>query len=172
MKVNVLCERAAAVIFLLFTFYFLPFTSCCYAGISDRVVAFVDDQAVTLSEFQEEYRNTLKVTPDVTGEDVINTMINRILLLREARKYRIDAPSQEEMMREYIDLKVRAFIKVGEPDAEEFYLKNINQFSGKVYDDVKVEIEKYLAERELNERLKETLKELRKNAYIKIQLNP
>ncbi len=142
------------------------------AAIFDRVVAFVGDQAITLSEFREQYRNTLKVSPDVTGEDVINTMINRLLLVKEAKKYRIEAPTQDEMIRDYIDFKVRAFIRVGESDVEEFYRKNRNQFSGKDYDEVRGEIEKYLTEKELNERLKETLKELRKNAYIKIQLQP
>ena len=170
-NVNAFCERAVVVVILLCTFCLSPFAPIAYAVISDRVVAFVDDQAITLSEFQEQYRNTLKVTPDVTEEDVINTMINRLLLLREARKYRIEAPSQEEIMREYIDLKVRAFIKVSETDIEEFYKKNSSGFAGRDYDDARSEIEKYLSEKELNERLKETLKELRKNAYIKIQLN-
>ena len=41
-------------------------------------------------------------------------------------------------------------------------------FSGKEYDDVRDEIEQYLIEKELNVRLKETLRELRKTAYIKI----
>src|SRR3990172_2053177 len=72
------------------------YVSGASADIFDRVVAFVDNQAITLSEFQEEYRNTLKVTPDISEEDVINTMVNRLVLLREAKKYRIEAPSREE----------------------------------------------------------------------------
>jgi hypothetical protein len=142
------------------------------AAIFDRVVAFVGDQAITLSEFREQYKNTLKVSPDITGEDVINTMINRLLLVKEAKKYRIEAPTQDEMIRDYIDFKVRAFIRVSESDVEAFYRKNSKQFSGKDYDEVRGGIEKYLTEKELNERLKETLKGLRKNAYIKIQLQP
>jgi hypothetical protein len=142
------------------------------AAIFDRVVAFVGDQAITLSEFREQYNDTLKVSPDVTRGDVINTMINRLLLIKEARKYRIEAPTNDEMIREYIDFKVRAFIRVSEADVEVFYKKNINQFQGKRYEEVRGEIEKYLTERELNERLKETLKELRKNVYIKVQLEP
>ena len=148
------------------------YVSGASADIFDRVVAFVDNQAITLSEFQEEYRNTLKVTPDISEEDVINTMVNRLVLLREAKKYRIEAPSREEIMKEYIDLKVRAFIRVGEVEIEEFFKKNAGQFSGRDYEDVRAEIERYLTEKELNERLKETLKDLRKNAYIRIQLAP
>jgi SurA-like N-terminal domain len=140
--------------------------------IFDRVVAFVNNQAITLSEFQEQYRNTLKIAPDVTDNDVINTMINRLLLLDEARKYRIEAPTKDEMVKEYIDLKVRAFITVDEQEIEAFYEKNRSRFAGKAYEDVRGEIENYLTEKKLNERLTETLADLRKKAYIKIQLKP
>jgi len=155
---------------LLFTFHVSLFT-CAEAEIFDRVVAFVNDQAITLSELQEQYDSAKKLTPDITQEGVLNTMINRLLLLSEAKKYSIEAPTKEEMLNEYIDLKVRAFITVSEKDIEMFYADNKDNFIGKDFEDVREEIEKYLTEKELNTRLKEALKELRKNAYIKIQLN-
>jgi hypothetical protein len=157
---------------LLLILYFLLFSGCADAAIFDRVVAFVGDQAITLSEFREAYRNTIKVSPDVTEDDVINTMINRLLLVKEAEKYRIEASTQDEMIREYVDFKVRALIRVSESDIETFYKDNMAQFPEKEYEEVRGEIEKYLTEKEVNERLKETLKELRKKAYIKIQLAP
>jgi hypothetical protein len=150
----------------------LGVVSAVSAAIFDRVVAFVGDQAITLSEFRVQYRNTLRVSADVTKDEVINTMINRLLLMREAKKYRIEAPTQDEMIREYVDFKVRALIRVSESDVETFYKENVGQFSGKDYEEARGEIEKYLTEKEVNNRLKETLKELRKKAYIKIQLEP
>ncbi|MEW6110387.1 MAG: SurA N-terminal domain-containing protein [Nitrospirota bacterium] len=158
------------ILFLLFTFYFLLLTSS-FAGFNDRVVAFVDDQAITLSELKEQYKNTLKFSPDVTINDVLNTIINRKLLLREAKKYRIEAPDEGEIIREYIDLKIKAFIRVSEVEMEEFYNQNIDQFQGKSYENVREEIEDYFTERELNEKLKDILKELRTKAYVKIQLD-
>ncbi|MBI5101754.1 MAG: hypothetical protein HZB33_07980 [Nitrospirae bacterium] len=140
------------------------------APINDRVVAFVDNQAITLSEFEEQYKNTLRVTATVTGEEVLNTMINRILLLREAKKYRIEAPTKEELIKEYINLKIRALLTVSDREIEEFYLANSREFPGLQYDDVRAEIENYLSEKLLNEKLKATIKELRNNAFIKIQL--
>jgi len=134
----------------------------------DRVVAFVDDEAITNSELQEQYLKTRKLTPDITRDEVLNTMINRILILREARKYRIEKPSPDEVIKEYIDLKERAFIRVPETEIEKYYSENSSQFPGKEYDDVRDDIEQYLIEKELNVRLKETLRELRKTAYIKI----
>lgn len=55
-------------------------------AIKDRVVAFVDDNAITLSELEVMYSVTKKITPDTSKEDVLNTMVNRLLLLREAKK--------------------------------------------------------------------------------------
>lgn len=163
-------KHSLSYLFLLFIHY-LVFTNLCFAAFSDRVVAFVDDRAITLSEFSEQFGKAVKASPDLTKEEVVNTMINRILLLRDAKKYGVEANSADETIREYIDLKVRAFITIGEKDIETFYKKNINQFSGNELEQVKGEIERYLTEKEVNEKLKELLADLRKNAYIRIQLD-
>lgn len=165
-------RKVLLTLFFLLTIHYLLFTSFSQAEIFDRVVAFVNDQAITLSELQEQYGNAKKLAPDITEEEVLNTMINRLLLLSEAMKYSIEAPTKEEILNEYIDLKVRAFITISEKDIEAFYATNEDKFIGKDFEDVREEIEKYLTEKELNTRLKEALKELRKKAYIKIQLKP
>jgi hypothetical protein len=167
------CKVTTAAVFaLLFvTCYSLLVTSHSYAGIHDRVIAFVDNQAITLSDLEEQYRNTVKLSPDITNTEVLNTMINRILLLREAKRYRIEAATQDDVMREFIDLKIRAFIRVGEGDMERFYQENVSKFSGRGYEDAREEIERYLTEKELNEKLKAMLNELREKAYIKIFLH-
>jgi len=153
----------------LFLYFFIMIAPDCKAEIiSDRVAAFVDDEAITNSELQAQYRKTLKVTPDIAIEEVLNTMINRVLILREAKKYRIEEPTPEEVIREYIDLKVRAFIRVTETEIETYFRENSSIFSGKQYDDVRDEIEQYLTEKDLNKRLIEIIRELRKSAYIKI----
>jgi hypothetical protein len=163
--------KRIVVLFLFLTPYALLLTAEGHAAISDRVIAFVDDHAITLSELTEQYQNTIKVSPGITIGEVLNTMINKVLIVREARKYRIEAPSVEQIMREYIDLKIRAYIRVGEADIEQFYRDNKANFPGRDYEDVREEIEKYLSERELNERLKEVLRELRTRAYIRIYLD-
>lgn len=138
------------------------------AAISDRVIAFVDNEAITMSELDEQYRTTGKISPDITIGEVLDTMINKVLILREARKYRIEASSVEQVRQEYIDLKIRAFIRVGESDIEKFYQENKANFYGKEFEDVRDEIDTYLTEKELNDRLKELLKKLRRDAYIRI----
>jgi hypothetical protein len=141
------------------------------AEIRDRVVAFVDNSAITLSELEVKYEETLKMTPDITRDEVLNTMVNRLLLLKEARKMRLEAATEDALLKEYIDLKIRAFIRIKEEELTDFYNKHINEFQGKEFEAVRDDIEKYLTEKELNERLKSHINELRENACIKIQLN-
>ncbi len=159
-------------VFLLFTVCYLMFaSSLLYAAIKDRVVAFADNDAITLSELEMKYYDTVKVTSDITQEEVLNTMVNRLLLLREAKKIRLEAPSEDELLKEYIDLKIRAFIRIKEEELKDFYNKNISKFEGKELDSVRDDIESYLAEHEVNQRLKAHINELREKSCVKIQLN-
>lgn len=141
------------------------------AEIRDRVVAFVDAQAITLSELEMKFTESRKVQADITKEEVLNTMINRVLLLREAKKIRLEAPSEEELLKEYIDMKIRALIRVKEEDIHDFYGKHIDNFEGKEFEDVRDNIENYLIEHDLNERLKSHINELREKTCVRIQLN-
>ena len=154
------------IVFLLITNHY----SLSTASIKDRVVASVDNTAITLSEFEEEYSKSLKANPDATKEEVLNAMINRVLLLREAKKIRLEEPSDDELLKEYVDLKLRTFIKIKEKDISDFYQYHITDFQGKEFESVREEIEKYLVEAELNSLLKAHIEELRKKAYIRIQL--
>lgn len=160
------------IINLLFTVCYLLFmSSLLSAAIKDRVVAFADNDAITLSELEMKYYDTVKVTSDITQEEVLNTMVNRLLLLREAKKIRLEAPSEDELLNEYIDLKIRAFIRIKEEELKDFYNKNISKFEGKELDSVRDDIESYLAEHEVNQRLKSHINELREKSCVKIQLN-
>jgi hypothetical protein len=160
-------------LFLMFTSAFLLLTSyfsAVNAEIRDRVVAFVDNDAITLSELEERYAHALKITPHITKEEVLNTMVNRLLLLREARKIKLEALNEDELLQEYIDLKIRAFIRVNEEDVVDFYEGHIDDFQEKELDMVREEIENVLIEKALNERLKSHINELKGKACVKIQL--
>ena len=155
------------------TSYFLLFTSYCSvsnAEIKDRVVAYVDNNAITLSELEEHFATSVQIKPDITREEVLQTMVNRLLLLREAKKIKLEAPSEKALLQEYIDLKIRAFIRINEAEVVDFYENHIDDFKGKELEDVREEIENVLTEKELNERLKSHIKELKDKACVKIQL--
>jgi hypothetical protein len=155
--------------FLLLTAYCLLLSGDGEAYV-DRVVAFVDDEAITLSELDRRFEDIRQLSPHSKKEQVLDSLINRKMLLREAKKYRMEAPTEEEIINEYIDLKIRAYIRVLEADIEQFYRDNSEQFSGKGLGDVRDEIETYLTEKEVNERLITELRKLRTGSYIKIQL--
>jgi len=160
------------VCYLLFVIYFTAtFYSFPYAAIKDRVVAYVDNTAVTLSELEMKYADAAKITPNVTKEEVLNTMINRALIVREAKKIRLEAPSEDELLREYIDLRVRAFIRISEEQILDFYSKHIGDFKGQEFDAVREDVENYLTENELNQRLKTHINELREKTCVQIQLD-
>jgi hypothetical protein len=142
-----------------------------HAGIQDRVVAFVDNTAITLSDLEMKYAETLKTTPNITTMEVLNTMVNRTLLLREARRFRLEAPSEEELLKEYIDLKLRAFIRIRDQEIADFYQQHLIDFQGKELDEVRDQIETYLIENELNQRLKSHIDELRGKACVKVQFD-
>lgn len=156
-----------------FFFAFLPPCALCpllYAGITDRVVAYVDNIAITLSDLDARYAETTTVSTSVTKEEVLNTMINRTLMLREAKKMRLEALSEDQVLKEYIDLKIRAFIRIKDEEVKEFYDKHTVDFQGKGFEAVRDEIENYLIENELNQRLKTHIGELKGKACVQIQL--
>jgi hypothetical protein len=162
-----------SVFFIVLSVTFLLLFALCpllSAGIRDRVVAFVDNTAIMLSELEERYAKTAEVSPGITKYEVLNTMVNRLLLLREAKKMELEAPSEDELLKEYIDLKIRAFIRIKEEELIDFYKEHVSDFHGREFEDTREEIEEYLIEKELNERLKMYINELRGKAYIKIQL--
>jgi len=144
--------------------------SFCTAEIKDRVVAFVDNTAITLSELEETYVETIRVNPNITRDEVLHTMVNRLLLLREAKKLRLEALSDDALMKEYIDLKIRPLIKIKEEEVTDFYQRHPEDFQGRDFEAVREEIEKYLIEKEMNQRLKREIEELKQKAYIKMQL--
>ena len=141
-----------------------------YAGFSDKVAAFVDNEAITMNELEDQFQRTVKLYPSTTRMEVLNTIINRLLLLREARRYRIEAPTPEDAMKEYIDLKVRAFIRVDDSRILQFYHEHAAEFPGKDVDDLRDELEQLIIEQELNVRLKDAIAGLRAKAHIRIHL--
>lgn len=146
--------------------FILP--TCADAWLIDRVVAFVDNKAITLSEFNETYEKTTKVKQGIPKSNVLNTIINRILLLKDAEKMKLEGRHDEEILKEYIELKIKAFVRIREEEVDAFYKKNKAEFKDRSYEDVSEGIEKYLTEIKINETLRKHIEELRANAYVKI----
>jgi len=169
-KIRLFCLlHHALFILLLFPIYYSLFPPHCHAELLDRVVAIVDDEAIMLSELDE----LLQDTKAATREKALEGLINRTLLLKAAKRFNPMALGKKDdniIINEYIERRLKAFIHIPFEDVGSFYNANKESFHGKDLFDVKDEIEKYLIEKELNERLKSHINELKKDAYIKLQL--
>lgn len=134
--------------------------------VMDRTVACVDDDAILLSDLERSYQKAVLVSPGISRAEVLQTLINRTLLLREARKL-FRETDEEQAIKDYVDLKVRAFIKVPEDEVRAFYDANSKNFGEVGFDKVKGQIETLLEEREVNKRLEDHLRDLRAKAFIR-----
>lgn len=141
-------------------------------GVIDRVVAYVDNDALLQSELMDNYRKATALYPDISLPEVLRTMINRKLLLLEAKKIFPDTLADEEgLIGDYIDLRLRAFIKLPEQEVRAYYEEHPGGFGGRQFEDAKEEIELLLEEREVNRRLQAHIEEMRAKKYIRILLD-
>ncbi len=162
---------------LLLAFHFL-FPHYMQAEMLERIVAIVNDDVILQSEFFQAYETAKEYDPDAQEAGVLEEMINRLLLLREARKFRLAALDNEQgeakddrvIIKEYIDIRLKGFIHVPYEDIEYYYYQNRDSFSGRDFYDVRNEIEEFLIEQEFNVKLLEYIEDLRRNAYIRVQI--
>jgi isopentenyl diphosphate isomerase/L-lactate dehydrogenase-like FMN-dependent dehydrogenase len=142
----------------------------CDAVLLDRVVAYIDDQAVTYSEFMIKYEKLKEAVPGISQDDALISMINSQLLLQKAKKMRLQAATDDDLIKEYVDIMIKSRVVITEDKAQDYYNGHKQEFGDKDFNAVREEIEKYLSELETNLQLKEHLKELRSQANIVIQL--
>lgn len=162
---------------ILFSFILLLTSYCLlptdvHPEVIERVVAYVNDNAITLSAFEKSAKETRKKLGKVSDSDIINSMINNLLLVEAAKNMRLEAPDDDKLVQEYIDIKIKPAIIIREEDIESFYNENKGQFKGQDYLAVRDGIEKYLIELDTNKQLKKLIEELRSKSDIKIQLSP
>ncbi len=140
------------------------------AGVIDRVVAYVDDRAITDRELDTVHQRALSSDLSPTRAETLEKMINRILLVGEAIKLRIEGANEDELIREYIDLKVRAFITLRDSDVRQYYLENSWKYKGASYEAIKDDIRQLLEEKEVNASLRRHLEKIREMADIRIMI--
>ncbi len=159
------------ILFYLLLLILYPLLYAAHAEIIERVVAFIDDDAITLSEFNKAYEIAVQRDKNISKKDVLNTMINRRLLLKEAERLHISPENykgdkEDAIIREYIDTRIKAFIRIPMGRIEAFYNANKERFKGRPFYEVKNDIERLLLEEEVNKRLVAEINKLREKSYI------
>lgn len=149
----------------------LLFVSAAFPEVIDRVVAYVDSYAITLKEFESVAKKMKEKIPQIKNDEILGIMINRVLLLKKARELFIEG-KDEELINNYIDLKIKSTIIIPEDQIHQYYEQNKSNLENRPYTSVRAEIEKYLFEKELNRKLKEHIEELKETSEIKIIFIP
>lgn len=148
----------------------------CNSEILERIVAIVNNNVVLLSEYKDAIKAAKKSDEKVTEDAVLDEMINRVLMLEQAKKLILGQMEDSsgliddnKIINEYIDRRIRSFVHVPIEEIESYYLNNRKQFGSKSFSEAKDEIEDHLTEGELKIKLAEHVGELRKKAFIRIQ---
>jgi len=144
--------------------FILPVLSL--AATVDEVVAYIDDRAITRRELDIQHSMDLKVIPSRTRVQTLEAMINTRLMLQDAQRLRLSARDDTELLRKYLDLKVRAAVMVRDRDVALYFKDNRARFGNKPFQEVKAEIRKYLEELHYNTLLKAHISTLRKSVRI------
>ena len=141
------------------------------AELVDRVVIVVDNECVTLAEFEKTYEEARRRSIDITRRELLDTEVNRLLMLRQSRSMKLGGANEDEIIERYIDLKVRSLIVIKNESIDAFSRDNRRGFpADSPIEDVRDKIETYLIEEEVNKRLNVLIEGLREKSYIKIQL--
>jgi len=142
------------------------FQSHCMGETIDRVVAFVDDIAITHRELERQYAKDISRFPSRNRNETLEAMINTALMLKDARRLHLWADNDTDLLQKYLDLKIRAIVYVSDRDVAEYYKENRGAFGGRVLEEAKPEIRHFLEELHFNRALKEHIAGLRVSAII------
>jgi hypothetical protein len=134
----------------------------------DRVVAYIDHIAITRRELDAQHAKELSLHPSRTRRQTLEAMINTTLMLRDARRLRLGANDDAELLEKYLDLKVRALVLVTDKDIGIYYNENRERMGNRSLRAVKPEIRAYLEELKYNRTLKEHIARLRVSVLIEI----
>lgn len=140
-------------------------------AVIDRVAASVDDTAITMTELDGKYKEIGKINENITYGETLRSMINSLLIVKDAKRYRMEGKDDDELIKQYIDLKIRALITVQDNDVKGYYEEHRGEFRGRTYEEVHDDIVRYLTEVKVNNKLKRHIDVLRKKSLILINID-
>jgi hypothetical protein len=150
----------------------------CTAELLDRIVAVVNREIILYSELQRAVEKSKAAGENKTDIEVLQGLIDRTLLLEQAQKFRVEIKTYNrtdeearKMIDDYINRRIKAFIHVPFEEVENYYASHKDDFGGRGLYEVWDEIEERLKIGLLAIKLDEHISQLRKAAYIRIQLD-
>jgi hypothetical protein len=156
-----------AVLAFLLTFFTINWV---WAELVDKIIASVDDTAITHRELENTREEFLSSGIRISPERTLDIMIDRLLMLREAKKLRFEGDTEDKLILEYVNLKIKAFISVRKVTIRNYYDSHKDDFRGISFEDARKDIRSMLVNRITNTRLRQHLDNLKKESDIKIYL--
>jgi tRNA(Ile)-lysidine synthase TilS/MesJ len=83
----------------------------------------------------------------------------------------MEGASDDALVQQYIDLKIRPLIKIPDEEVRKYYEQNREKFGGVNYEDAYNNIVNYLTELQINGQLIKQVEMLRADAHIIINLD-
>jgi len=142
------------------------------ARMLDRVVAYVDDDAITYVDLMEFISRMKKKGVILSEKEALNTLVNRKLLIKDALRLKLEADNDDDLIDRYIKIKIRPFVLVREEDARQYYERHKEKLSFEGYQKVRKRIMKLLFEKKLNRAIDDRLGELKRRHIVKINYHP
>jgi hypothetical protein len=147
------------------------------AELIDRIVAVVNREVILYSELQRAVEKSKAAGDEESDIEVLQGLIDRTLLLEQALKFRVEIKTYNrndeearKMIDDYINRRIKAFIHVPFDEIEKYYTSHKNDFGGRDLYGAWDEIEERLKTGLLSTKLDEHISQLRKEAYIRIQM--
>jgi hypothetical protein len=131
----------------------------------------VDDEAITLKDFIKFKDKITKTLPEITNEEIVEILINRKLLSKKGKELFFEG-DEEAIINNYIEFKVKSKIIITDSQIRDYYEKNKKIIGQESFTSLREQIEKYLFEKELNEKLKKLIQELKNEYDIKVNFIP
>lgn len=158
-------------ILVLVMLFNIIFTSEGNCEIINRVVAYVDDQVITLKDFLKFKNEITNKVSEISNKQIVELLINRKLLVKKGKELFFEG-QEEDIINNYIELKIKSKIIITENQIKDYYENNKKFLGTDSYLVLREQIEKYLFEKELNLKLKEFLEELKTESDIKVIFMP
>lgn len=152
----------------LITLFIVIFHESAISTNIDKVVAYINNTAITKRELDEQHSKNLLIFPEISRRQTLEAMINTKLMLIDARKMRLSAADDTKLLQKYLDLKVRSLVLVTDNDVTEYFRENREKFGNSSLQDVKETIRVYLEEALYNKLIKDHINSLMQRSVIKI----
>ncbi len=153
---------------LLLFFYITLHEPQAYGVIVEKVVGYVSDEAITLTDLCSYWQSLREIQPDININDALEALINRKVIIQKSKDLNLSAPSEEELIDLYIRIAIKPRVMVTKEEVKRYYRRYYSKLKGAPLKSIEPHIIKILTEKKTNDLLKKHLEELKKTMPVGI----